>query len=219
MKITEIILFPFQLLFIMIKEILKIISRFILKNDIKEEQKRNAEICSVLTEKLNHLKKENDFFLNQNIKFNRFREIINNNKNDFFELTTTKNNELVIISYSKLNTFNEIKLFGENGNYKFGDSIMKFTKIGDTIHIQDFESFIKEKGYGRVLMTFSVKKAFEENFSNITGNLAAVDSDSFKWLIPFYESFGFECIQYEESNNSIMGKIELTLKNRYNSKK
>lgn len=213
MKIREIILFPFQLLFFMINEILKIISRFILKKDIKEEQKRNAEICSVLTEKLNHLKKENDFLVNKNIKFNRLKEIINDNKNDIFELTTTKNNELVIISYSKLNTFNEIKLYGENGNNKYGDSIMRFTKRGNTIHIQDFESFIKEKGYGRVLMTFTINKAFEENFSNITGNLADIDSESINWLISFYESFGFECIRYEESNNSIIGKIELTLKN------
>lgn len=211
MKIRDIILLPFKLLLL----ILEVISRFILKNEINEKGEKNAELFSVLHKKNDLYKKENEKITTENIvllaRFSRFKEILEDSPNNTFELRTTKNNELVIISYSKYNVFDTIRLFGENGDNKYWDSKVEFTKRGAEIHIEDFQSKIEGKGYGRVLMDFTIKKALEINMSSITGKLSNVDSKSFNWLIPFYESFGFECTLYEPDEKIIVGKIELNL--------
>jgi len=211
MKVKDIILFPFHLLLFILKEI----SSSILKNEIDEERERNAEILSAIHKKLDTLTKEKENLFDENTllttRFNRFKEIIEDNINDVFELTTTKNNELVIISYSKQNIFDTIRLFGENGKNKYGDCKIELTKRGEEIHIQDFQSKIEGKGYGRVLMDFIIKKASEKKFRSITGKLSTVDSKNFNWLIPFYESFGFECTLYKPDGKIIVGKIELNL--------
>ncbi|WP_409415721.1 hypothetical protein [Flavobacterium sp. PS2] len=214
MKIKDIILFPFQLLLL----ILKAISRFILKNERNKESKKNEEKFSGLYKELNTLKKEKENLSTENnsltARLSRFKEILEDSPNNTFELTTTKKKELVIISYSNQNLFDTIRLFGENGNDKYGDCKIEFTKRGEEIHIEGFQSKIegKGKGYGRVLMNFTIKKALEKNFKSITGKLSDVDSKSFNWLIPFYESFGFKCTLYEPDEKIIVGKIELNLR-------
>lgn len=212
MKIKDILLFPFRLLFLL----LKTISRFILKNEINDERQKNAKIFSALHEKLNVFKKENEKISTENIKFearfSRFKEIVENSINDTFELAITRKNEFVIISYTNCNIFDSIKLFGENGKNKFWDSKIEFIKRGEEIHIADFQSKIEGKGYGRVLMDFTIKKALEKKFTSITGKLSSVDSKNFNFLIPFYKSFGFDCTLYKVDEKMIVGKIELNLK-------
>ncbi len=190
---------------------LKRMSQFILKKEIKEEK----DFFSVLDKKIDVLEKEKENILTINNtlieRFNRFKEIIKDDRNKIYELAITSNNELVVISYSKKEIFDTIKLFGESGNNKDWDSFMSFYKMGKTIKICDFQSKIRGKGYGRVLMDFIIKKSREENITYITGDLSDVDSESFNWLIPFYESFGFQCTLYEPNKNVIVGKIELKL--------
>jgi GNAT superfamily N-acetyltransferase len=213
MKIKDtLLLFPFRLLFFILQEMLQRISRFILKNEIKKEQ----ENFSVLCKKNDVLKNEKENIFTENnlltAKLDRFREIIKNDINKTYELAITTNNELVVISYSKKEIFDNIKLFGECGNNKDWDSKMEFTKRGEEIHIEDFQSKIEGKGYGRLLMDFTIKKALEKKLISITGKLSSVDSENFNWLIPFYESFGFDCTQYKDDGKVIVGKIELNLK-------
>lgn len=195
---------------------LKKMSRFILKNEIKQKQ----DSLSVLNKKFDLLKKEKENIFTENnaliTRFNRFREIIKNDRNKTYELAITKKNELVVISYSKKEIFDTIELFGESGNNKDCDSEIEFTKRGKEIHITGFMSKIKGKGYGRVLMDFVIKNGLEQKYTSITGELSSSYSNNFNLLIPFYQSFGFNCILYKDvektSIGEIVGKIELNLK-------
>jgi GNAT superfamily N-acetyltransferase len=213
MKIKDsLLLVPFRLLFLILQKMLKKMSRFILKNEIKEKQ----DFFSVLHKKNDVLKKEKENIFTENnalrARFNRFREIIKDNRNKTYELAITKNNELVVISYSKKEIFDTIELFGESGNNKDWDSEIEFLKRGEKIHITSFMSKIKGKGYGRVLMDFVLKNAVEQKYTSITGELSSSYSDNFNLLIPFYKSFGFECTLCESDEKIIVGKIELNLK-------
>jgi hypothetical protein len=216
MKIKDsLLLVPFRLLFFILQEMSKRMSRFILKKEIKEEQ----AILSVLQKKNDVLKKEKENIFTENntliSRFNRFREIIKDDRNKTYELAITKNNELVVISYSKKEIFDTIKLFSESGNNKDWDSFICFTNRRQEIHIEDFQSKIREKGYGRVLMDFTIKKALEENMTSITGDLSNQDCKNFNWLIPFYKSYKFNCILYKDIgkmiDGEIVGEIELNL--------
>ena len=209
MKIKDTLLF--QLPFFILEKI----SRFILKNEIKEEKEKNIE----LRKDLDVLKKEKENIFTENntltASFNRFKEIIKANKNNTLELTTTKNNKLVIISYSKKKVFDRIELFSESENNGDWDSFISFSDRGKEIHIEDFQSKTKGKGFGGVLMDFTIKKALEENITSVTGDLSNQDSKNFDWLIPFYQSFGFECVLYKDVGkmiiSEIVGEIKLNL--------
>ncbi|KFF15175.1 GNAT family N-acetyltransferase [Flavobacterium hydatis] len=216
MKIKDtLLLLPFRLLFFILEEMLKRMSRFILKNEIKEER----DSFSALHKKYDMLKNEKENIVTENnaliARFNRFREIIKDDRNKTYELLITKNNEFTVIKYSKKKIFDTIRLLGESGNSKKCDSSMSFKKMGEVLKICDFQSEISEKGkgYGRVLMDFVIKKALEENIAYITGDLSNVDFESFNWLIPFYESFGFKCTLHQPDGKIIVGKIELNLNN------
>lgn len=58
--------------------------------------------------------------------------------------------------------------------------------------IGDFESDIENKGYGSILLQNVIKLAKMIGLKQITGNLAAVDSDHFDKLRYLYEKFGFK---------------------------
>lgn len=112
MKVKDsLLLLSFRLLFFKLEEILKRISRFILKNEIKEEQKRNVESSS----SFDKMRKKNMNISTENIvlttRFNRLKEKIKENRNKTLELGITKNKELVVISYSKKKVFDIIELF------------------------------------------------------------------------------------------------------------
>lgn len=60
------------------------------------------------------------------------------------------------------------------------------------LFIGDFESDIENKGYGSILLRNVTKLAKMIRLKQITGNLAAVDSDHFDKLRYLYEKFGFK---------------------------
>lgn len=203
-----VLLFPFVLIIIGIKEI----ARMILKNEFELKQK-SLEISQ---NKRSELYKENEILIQENKllskRLERLKYILERNENSMTEATLTKHGEIVFMTYSQKNIFDSIYLSGENGNCNFWDSVMHFRDYGNEIKIVDFitKNDSENRGYGRVLMNFVIAEARKKGIKCITGDLSSVDADNFDWLIPFYESFGFDCKLFND-DKIIRGNIRLLL--------
>ncbi|MCS3529595.1 GNAT family N-acetyltransferase [Chryseobacterium sp. JUb7] len=210
-----ILMLPFTFLRIIIATmglLIKWIARIILKNEFEDERK----FLEISQNKRTELYKENEILIERNKQLSkrleRLKYIIEKNNNSKTEASLTKYGEIVLITYSQINIFDNIYLSGENGDDKFWDSVMRFKDYGSEIKIADFvtKNDSENRGYGRALMNFVIAEARRKNVKCITGDLSNVDSDSFEWLIPFYESFGFDCILFND-DKMIRGSIRLTL--------
>ncbi|MBP2615821.1 GNAT family N-acetyltransferase [Chryseobacterium jejuense] len=192
--------------------IIKSIARRILKNEFEDDQK----FLEISDHKRTELYKENEILIERNKQLSkrleRLKYIIEKDNNSKTEVSLTKNGEIVLITYSQINIFDKICLSGENGDGKSWDCVMSFKNYGSEIKIADFvtKNDSENKGYGRALMNFVIAEAKRKNIKCITGDLSSVDSDSYEWLIPFYESFGFDCILFND-DKKIRGSIRLML--------
>ena len=60
------------------------------------------------------------------------------------------------------------------------------------IMIDDIRADTSQKGYARAMLEFLINKAKQDkNIYRIYGMISYSDEKSFDWLIPFYESVGF----------------------------
>jgi len=189
------------------------LARVILKFEIK----RDEELLNSAYKKGRELRRQNEIYEDEikslNYRLNRIKSILKENKNFKYEIALTKNEEIVFISYKEKEVFDSIYLHAENGENQFWDSQMMFKNWGEELRIEDFltRNGLQNKGYGRALMEFVIKKAKELGIKNISGNLSHVDKDNFPWLLPFYESFGFSCTFDIEPRGAIIGKAYLSL--------
>lgn len=200
-----------------IKYCIKYLARFILKDEfVKENELLNKSFDR--NKELNDLKNkyENENKL-LNSRLKRLKEIIENNKDKKCEFSLTKSGEIICFAYNGNKFFDSIYVFGENGKDTNKDCFMNFSNCGEVLKIEDFMSKNQNHGYGRALMSFVIQKAYDENKKYIKGGLSSVDSQNFKWLIPFYESFGFECKFLADQTRSIVGSVNLDLEKRQKS--
>lgn len=213
--LRNILMLPFTLLKIIIAVMsiaIKWVARRILKNEFESERK----FLEISQNKGSELYKKNEILIEENKflskRLERLKYILEKNENSMTEATLTKHGEIVFMNYSQKNIFDSIYLSGENGDDKFWDSVMHFRDYGNEIKIVDFltKNDSENKGYGRVLMNFVIAEARKKDIKCITGDLSSVDADNFHWLIPFYESFGFECKLFNE-DKIIRGNIRLML--------
>jgi len=130
-----------------------------------------------------------------------------------FEISYTKKGEIVLIFFSKQDK-GAIKktyyLCGLNGEHNIDSKILlnRYEKL----KIVDIGSYTQRRGYARALLEFTIQKAKKNQIEIIHGDLSSVDSYEFDWLIPFYESLGFECELYVNNKSVMDGKIEMALK-------
>ncbi len=214
--IFHLLLFPFILFKV---EVLKPIMRWFLRkelNSLREElhgyQNRNRQ----LRREVENLIEEKS---NLNNRIERLKIIVRKKTNDHHrnEITLTKNDELVVITYNEKNIFTTIYLDGEMGDHPFWDCKIELrnqTDPSEGIKIDDFLSNKEGNGYGRTLLNFLIKEAKKRGIKKIYGDLASVDKDSFDKLIPFYESVGFTCRLFKkgkERYNKMEGKISMIL--------
>lgn len=203
-----VLLFPFVFIIIGVKKI----ARMILKSEFDSKQK----ILEISQNKRSELYKKNEILIEENKllskRLERMKYILERNENSTTEAALTKHGEIVFMTYSQKNLFDSIYLSGENGDDKFWDSVMHFRDYGNEIKIVDFltRNDSENKGYGRVLMNFVITEARKKDIKCITGDLSSVDADHFDWLIPFYESFGFDCKLFND-DKIIRGNIRLLL--------
>lgn len=207
--------------FILIKVIIVLIimgiegiARMILKSEFKSREK----FLEISQNKRNELYKKNEILMEENKlltkRLERLKYILERNESAMTEAALTKHGEIVFMTYSQKNIFDSIYLSGENGDDKFWDSVMHFSDYGNEIKIEDFrtKNDSENKGYGRVLMNFVIAEARKKDIKYITGDLSSVDADHFDWLIPFYESFGFDCKLFN-NDKKIRGNIKLLFNN------
>ncbi|MDW9381943.1 GNAT family N-acetyltransferase [Chryseobacterium sp. JV558] len=210
-----VLLSPFILMKVIIVLIIigiKAIARMILKSEFESKQK----FLEISQNKRSELYKNNEILIEENKllskRLERMKYILERNENSTTEATLTKHGEIVFMTYSQKNLFDSIYLSGENGDDKFWDSVMHFRDYGNEIKIVDFltRNDSENRGYGRVLMNFVIAEARKKGIKCITGDLSSVDADNFDWLIPFYESFGFDCKLFND-DKIIRGNIRLLL--------
>lgn len=203
-----VLLFPFVFIIIGVKKI----ARMILKSEFESKQK----FLEISQNKRSELYKNNEILIEENKllskRLERMKYILERNENSTTEAALTKHGEIVFMTYSQKNLFDSIYLSGENGDDKFWDSVMHFRDYGNEIKIVDFltRNDSENRGYGRVLMNFVIAEARKKGIKCITGDLSSVDADNFDWLIPFYESFGFDCKLFND-DKIIRGNIRLLL--------
>lgn len=191
---------------------IKKISCMILKSEFESRQKT----LEISQSKRSELYKENETLIQENKllskRLERLKYILERNENSMTEAALPKHGEIVFMTYSQKNIFDSIYLSGENGNCNFWDSVMHFRDYGNEIKIVDFitKHNSENKGYGRALMNFVIAEAKKKDIKYITGDLSSVDADHFDWLIPFYESFGFDCKLFND-DKIIRGNIRLLL--------
>ncbi|MBT0551904.1 GNAT family N-acetyltransferase [Riemerella anatipestifer] len=214
--VFHLLLFPFILFKV---EVLKPIMRWFLRkelNSLREElhgyQNRNRELrrqVEILTEEKSDL----------NNRIGRLKTIVRKKTNDHYrnEITLTKNDELVVITYNENDIFDTIYLNGEMGDHPSWDckiELINQTDFIKKVKIADFLSNKKGDGYGRTLLNFLIKEAKKRGIKKIYGDLAYTDRADFDKLIPFYESVGFTCRLFkegEERYNKMEGKISMIL--------
>ncbi len=214
MKVFDILLFPFRIIYAPVDYyIVSPLARLILKSEIIREKKllnnsyeRNRELNSLKEVQEKNIKK-------LSYRLDRMKGFLLDNKKLRSEVFLTRNEEIVFISYNIENIFDNIYLHGENGENNFWDSQMAFNKWGDELSVENFQTRndLQNNGYGRVLLEFAIKKAKELGVKHISGKLSDRDKENFSWLLPFYESFGFKCIIYDEPKGPILGHANLSL--------
>lgn len=208
MNVINIILLPLRL----INEfLLKRVARFILKEELNDEKNKLHESYkkrTELREEIAELSKQNELLNNRLL---RVKYIIENNKGKRCELLLTKKGEIVSVIYRKKEMFDTIYLLGENSDNSFCDCKIDFKKFGDDLKIVDFVSKERNRGYGRVLIEFALAEAREAGVKKIYGDLSREDSDRFEWLIPFYESLGFQCQLFNDKTKRMDGLISMEL--------
>lgn len=205
----DIIILPFRLLF----SILKLISYKILDKDFQNERNKTLEAyreIGKLRTEVEQLTKEKEQIISEQ---DRLKSVFQNhyyNRNVFL----SDKNELIVICSNEENFFNGwIYLFGENGKHHHNDSRISLELTGKKLKINDFISNTRNKGYGRILLSYVIEKAFNYEIENIYGDLSDVDKNSFNWLIPFYKSIGFQVSIYNNPKTIMHGKIEMTKSN------
>ncbi|MDX3916510.1 MULTISPECIES: GNAT family N-acetyltransferase [Olivibacter] len=208
MNFINIILLP---LHIMNEFFLKRVARFILKEELNDEKNKLHESYKMRTElreEIAELSNENKLLNNRLL---RIKYIIENNKSEKRELLLTKKGEIVSVIYRKEEMFDTIYLLGENSDNSFYDSKIDFQKFGNDLKIVDFVSKERNRGYGRALIEFALAEAREADIKKIYGDLSPQDSDRFEWLIPFYESLGFQCQLFNDKTKRMDGLISMEL--------
>lgn len=223
-EILSLFLFPVRLICIFI---IKPIAQFVLKDELlilKKDKDDLIEKNKIMEEESFENFLQIESYKKQLVRFNT---IYNKLKDNIHEITFTKKNEMVIISYARNveNHFDIYKLYGFNGVNIVDrpDSIiyLAFSFDKDTLKIQDFMSNEKQRGYGRVLLNFIIErvkenniikeKANEKTIKLIYGDLSSTDEFEFEWLLPFYKSLGFEIFLFEDKSEQMLGKIKLDL--------
>lgn len=200
-------------------EVLKPIMRWFLRkelNDLRKElnsyQNRN---CQLRTQIENLIEEKS----NLNNRIERLKMIVRKKTKDYHrnEITLTKNDELVVITYNEDNIFTTIYLDGEMGEEPSWDCKIELsnqTNSFGAVKIDDFLSSKKGNGYGRTLLNFLIKEAKKKEIKKIYGDLAYEDRANFDKLIPFYESIGFTCRLFKEGEkryNQMEGEISMLL--------
>ncbi|MDY3529702.1 GNAT family N-acetyltransferase [Riemerella anatipestifer] len=199
--------------------VLKPIMRWFLReelNDLRKElnscQNRNRELrreVEILTEEKSNL----------NNRIGRLKTIVRKKTNDHYrnEITLTKNDELVVITYNENDIFDTIYLNGEMGDHPSWDckiELINQTDFIKKVKIADFLSNKKGDGYGRTLLNFLIKEAKKRGIKKMYGDLAYTDRADFDKLIPFYESVGFTCRLFkktEKEYNQMEGEMFMIL--------
>ncbi|AIM35302.1 hypothetical protein KO02_00425 [Sphingobacterium sp. ML3W] len=208
MIVLYILLLPYYVLSYFI---LKPLARFILRNEIKYDK----ELLEQTRQLKSRLHGENEQLKEDVIEFNRrldrIKYIITQNKDKTCEISLTEKGEIVVITYDRNNVFDYIKIFGENSNHPYYDCQVALHTFGNDLKIVDFSSYRPGFGYGKTLLNFTFNKAKRSKFKRVYGDLSYMDKGGFNRLVPFYESFGFTCTLFEDTNQTIIGKIEMDL--------
>lgn len=172
------------------------------KNDIEEEKKRYKKLIIDYQKNNKQLKEVTEKHKKSTEKTERIESIFEYWKKYSFEVMHTKHNELTFIFSGKNKLIGEKYLMGSNGQHGTNDSKINVGwYIDGGIIIYDIISNTTKRGYARTLLEYTIKKAKEKGCSKIYGKLSSVDSDSFDWLIPFYESLGFKCTLFKDKKN------------------
>ena len=174
---------------------------------------------SLHTQNLEENKKLRDKNDKLSEKLNRLKKILSSNQNTPFEASKTKYGETVLIKEAeKMETY---VLYGMNGKNKHRTSPDCHISLrrhfdfsqdqSEKIYLIDIRANTKRQGYARALLNFIIDKAKKSGAQEIYGNLSLVDKGKIAWLVPFYESLGFQCTLYEEATGSYIGKISAVL--------
>jgi|GEM_PF-1404129 hypothetical protein len=178
----------------------------IVKDDIDREKEKSIAMYN----EIQSLKNENKAL---NSKINRIKGFVERYKEYNKEVFLSDNNELIFIFENRKIPFDFCFLCAENGSHETNDSIIYLNVYGNDLKICDFISNTKKKGYAKILLNYLKKKAFDNGIEGFYGDLSPIDEDNFEWLIPFYESMGFQYEQVNLDNFEIMkGRIYMDIK-------
>ncbi|WP_282016035.1 GNAT family N-acetyltransferase [Marinifilum flexuosum] len=190
---------------------IKPIFLFIVRSDINSMNDKYEDLLKSYRIK----NKENENSLkkieSQNKRINRLESILEFYKDYKFEIEFTKEGETVLIFSSKKGKIDSFYLCGLDGCHGRNDCRIYLINGLHSLKIVDVISNTRNRGYARTLLEFVIQKAKDNQIKKICGDLSSVDSDEFGWLIPFYESLGFECELFKDTSTVMDGKMEMTL--------
>ena len=190
-------------------DLLKFLLRPLFTKEIQEEQNKRylqLERNGILKNQLIEAEKEINRLNNCN---ERFLKTINYKPFLNYSISKTKENEMVIIGTPLEEPYDTpFYLYGYSSSNLDKDCILNLTKqksikqpikinnkeenIFFDIMIDDIRADTSQKGYARAMLEFLINKAKQDkNIYRIYGMISYSDEKSFDWLIPFYESVGF----------------------------
>lgn len=212
--IIELLFLPMRVIYFLC---IKPIFRYLVQEEIKYEKDRYDDLLKKYREKSKEYNDNSKIIERLSKKLIRLESIFEYYKDWKFEISYTNKAEIVFLFSYNQNKLDSFYLCGINGSHHSNDCRIYLINYLDDMKIVDIISNTTNRGYARTLLEFTIKKAKELGVKKIYGDLSSVDSDSFDWLIPFYESLGFECTLFNDKGARMDGKIEMTLITTANS--
>ncbi|WP_212898089.1 hypothetical protein [Capnocytophaga cynodegmi] len=209
--LLNILKFPFEVCYCLI---LKPLAFKILEKEMYSERNRTIEAYKKNGNLLKNIQYLEEEIKKTHSKMNRIKCFIRRYTEYDKEVFLSENDELIFIFKSKEDCYNSwVYLCAENGTHQTNDSRIAISLYNNKIKINDFISNTNQRGYGRIFLNYLVNESFKKGIERIYGDLSPVDEEKFGWLIPFYESVGFNCILFNNDSKKMRGEIYINKKN------